>query len=249
MTILPTDAAVLEPSTVRSTSRALVFAENEGLEGVDSDSDCLEIRTVTSTAAALDGLDDVDCLVWDLAVLEGSVPAFFERVRTQHATLPVVMIDRERSPSVLEAAADDRWADVIGSDDGDIDGERLRFRISLLVERRRLTGLADRALVGIELAADPIAIVDPDGQFEFANRSFVALFETGSDDLVGQPWQTVFGTETVDRLEATAIPTAIDGWRWRGTCHCRQPTGETFSASVRLDGLEDGSLVFVVDPQ
>ena len=72
-------------------------------------------------------------------------------------------------------------------------------------------------------------------------------FGADRDALCGTVWQTLFTDDCVERLEATAIPTVADGWRWTGSCTGLRGSGEPFDVRVRLGGLEDGSLVFGVD--
>ncbi|AXR83468.1 PAS domain-containing protein [Natrarchaeobaculum sulfurireducens] len=229
----------------------LVLAD-QPLESLETAADRgqLEIHRPASIARALEELDDVDCLVVSASHADEAPVEFVDRVRTRRCGLPIVFLTNssEQTASLQRSVADTRWVDVLETEADDTLAERLRYRIPRLVDRHRLAALSNRSLAGVELARDAIAISSPGGCLEFANRSFAMQFGYERDALVATPWETLFDDDTVDRLEATAIPTVADGWRWTGTCTGRRRTGATFPARVRLDGLEDGSLVFVVDP-
>jgi len=245
------DSAGSGPPAAESGLTVLALADRP-LEDLETDADGrrLEIRRSASVADALETLDGVNCLVVDAAHARRAPEEFVDRVRTRRCGLPIVVLssDPERTASLQRSLADVRWVDVLESDADDTLAERLRYRIPRLVEHHRLAALSNRSLAGVELARDAIAIATPRGCLEFVNRSFAMQFGYDRDALVTTPWETLFDDDTVDRLEATAIPTVVDGWRWTGTCTGRRRTGATFPTRVRLDGLEDGSLVFVVDP-
>ncbi|SDR31624.1 PAS domain-containing protein [Natronobacterium texcoconense] len=218
------------------------------LETPQTNSIPLDITTAPTLSAAFDRLSGIDCFVCRYPLETASLEETIERVRRRRPGLPVLVVtDDSRLTAVRDATADHRWIDVIVADETASIDERLRYRVPRLVERKHLSTLSNRSLAGIELAGDAIAIVNPNGTLEFPNRSFAVKFGTDRDDLVGQPWQDLFTPETVDRLETTAIPTVEDGWRWTGTCTGRRTDGTEFQTRVSVGGLEDGSLVFVVD--
>ncbi|WP_049929051.1 PAS domain-containing protein [Halopiger goleimassiliensis] len=246
MTVPSIDGAVPKPKTGQSTLTVLVVADEDrtALESALADADSLSTRSSDRLLAEGRDFADVDCLVCRLPIADHDARAVVERVRSRRVGLPIVLVPSTDDAAAVRAEVSSfRWVDVVASPD---DGQ-LQRRVTRLVERRRLSALSKRSLAGIELAGDAIGIVDPADRLEFANRSFAVLFGTDRETLVGRPWQDLFVPETVDRLEAAAIPTVADGWRWSGTCTARRHDGDTFTARVALDGLEDGSLVFVVD--
>lgn len=209
------------------------------------DDDRFAVRTTSSPSTAMD-FDGVDCLV---SASPTATDDLLERVRQQVPDLPVVvLVDAAgASTATLETIRTHRWVDYVLRHDGNVPAERLEHRIETLLERRRLEALSRRSLASVDLARDAIAIAAPDDDLEFTNRSFAVQFGTDRDDLPGTPWQELFTDETVARLETAAIPTVEDGWRWTGNGTARRVSGEPVSVRLRLVGLEDGSLVFVVD--
>ncbi|ELY65710.1 PAS domain S-box protein [Natrinema versiforme] len=167
-----------------------------------------------------------------------------ETIRTVAADLPVVVLADERTADLTAVVRSDGWTAVVERSEAT---GRLADRVRDLLERRRLAALSRRSLASLEFAGDAIGIVDPDDEIQFASRSFAMQFGVDHAALPGTPWRELFTAEAVEHLESVALPTITDGWRWTGTCTGRRQSGDTFAARVRLGGLEDGSLVFVVD--
>lgn len=227
-----------------------------------------------STAPLLERLADADCLVLEHAASgmpAADVVAVLERVRDRYSSLPVIVVSDastdEGMTTVTDAVRAHRLTDgvragaALAADfdaDADVDAdagdprpdrdyERLARRIRSLVDRRQLGDLSTRLLAGIQLSQDAIAVAGPDGRLEAANCWFAAQFGYDRETLRGRSWTDFFTDDAVAHLEATAIPTAADGWRWTGSCTGRRRSGEPIPVHVRLAALEDGSLVFVVE--
>lgn len=277
MTILPTALPGPDPQTIHARIAVDVLADRPSLErlaDVLDAEDRLVVRTVVSSTTAADvntdsdanaapdafdidrdRLEDVECLVLPATVVGQAGDDILDRVRRRAPDLPVVLLtdadeDVQTTSAVADAVRSQRWTDHVAIDgrgETAAEGERLGRRIRELVERRRLAALSSRSLASVELAQDAIAIVGPDDAVEFANRWYAMQFGYDRSTLPGTTWQEFFTAATVDRLETTAISTVADGWRWTGICTGRRRSGETFPARVRLGGLADGSLVFVVE--
>lgn len=248
----PQPTARVRPSATDSITVLVIDDDRAYREQVASvlEDDDLTIQTAASIPETVASLDDIDCLVSDPAATRSeTIDEFLECVADQPSELPVLfLLDRvDESATVVDAVTSYRWVDCLVKGDSTAAVERLGQRICTLVERRQLETLSERSFASIELARDAIAIVDPDGDVEFANRSFAMQFGYDRDAIIGQPWQTLFTDDSVERLETAAIPTVADGWRWTGTCTGRRKTGATITVNVRLGGPDDGSLVFVVD--
>lgn len=232
----------------------LLVGDEEFREDVDAafGEDADLTLEVAPSLAAVQERRDVDCLVvlW-AAITDGDAPedvdggdGFLETVRTTAPDLPVAVLVDEATGELADAIRTRRLTAVLERDDG---LERLPDRVRDLAERRRLAALSRRSLASVEFAGAAIAIVDPGDDIQFASRSFAMQFGYDRASLPGTPWQTLFTDEAVDHLESTAIPTVADGWRWTGGCTGRRNDGETFDARLRTGGLEDGSLVFVLE--
>lgn len=243
------DCLVLAAATL-----AAVSADVVGETDVNGDG-------TTDSAAAVDapGAGDSDSTA---EPGDGRTPtaAVLDRIGQHVPELPIVVVTDpadsgpgrpfDHETTAVDIGSAGRWIDFVAQPVRGASGpgiERLAHRIRALVERKRLAALSRRSLASIELAQDPIAIVGPDETIEYVNRWYAMQSGCDRADLSGRPWQACFPDETVAHLESTAIPTVADGWRWTGRCTAQRRSGATFPAHVRLGGLEDGSLVFVVD--
>lgn len=241
----PADLTLLIVDGERSREaidRVEIDAESEFELTVDAVADVTEIRAETNA----------DCLVTvatgdggqqggdDIAALNGRL----EAIRAAAPDLPIVVLAADRTPELADAVRSYDWTAVIERDDA---ADWLVDRVRDLLERHRLAALSRRSLASVELTGDAVAFVAPDDEIQFANRSFAMQFGYDPGTLPGRSWRALFTDSAVDLLESTAIPTARDGWRWAGSCTGRRKRGATFPARIRLGGLDDGSLVFVVD--
>lgn len=251
MSLYPPEHTDSKPSVRTGSITALVVGDRLPTERLRTspDEDGLAIRIEPSLPDEPGSLEAVDCLVLEYAGPSGNGVDRLDRLRRRTSDLPVVLLvdDLEESGTVVEAIQSHQWVDCIERTDAlAVDGH-LSHRIRMLVAHRRLAARSQRSRAGIELARDAIGIVTPDGAFEFVNRSFAVQFGYDRDELVGRPWQDLFTADGISRLESTAIPTVADDWRWSGTCIGRRKSDATVPVRVRLGGLEDGSLVFVVE--
>ncbi|MFC6769671.1 PAS domain-containing protein [Natrinema soli] len=263
--MLRSTAAVPEP-TVRTRPAQLqllvVGRECDAIDRAFDDETEVTVESVPALENARPRLDDIDCLVVQSPTVadDGSagrdesgeltdesaddVADSLETIRADATELPVVVLADEVTPALTRTVRSDGWTAVVERDET---LALLADRVHDLLERHRLAVLSRRSLASVEFAGDAIAIVDPDGDVQFASRSFAMQFGSDSDDLTGTPWRAVITDAAVTHLESAALPTVAEGWRWTGSCTGRRQTGATFPARVRLGGLEDGSLVFVVD--
>ncbi|RZH68789.1 PAS domain-containing protein [Natrinema altunense] len=214
--------------TAATPEEAVTELETDGI-------DCLVV-SLPRTATSADASEEVDTAIETL-------DTHLETVRTATPDLPIVVLAPERTSALTETVRSYDWTAVIERDETNT---RLADRVHDLLERRRLAALSRRSLASIEFAGDAIAIVDA-GEIQFASRAFAMQFGYEHDAIAGTSWQDLFTDDAVCHLESTAIPTVAEGWRWTGSCTGRRKTGATFAARVRLGGLEDGSLVFVIE--
>ncbi|WP_415379598.1 response regulator [Halosimplex sp. TS25] len=216
----------------------------ELIEASLSEHDDLSIRTETVSSAALDAVDQVDCVVsdYDMPGMDGL--GLHTEVRKRSPTLPFVLFTGSTQEELAERFPDDIWTEFLRKDDPKTAMPILAGRIRRLVDHHRTLQAANRSLTAIEAARDGIAVVGPDGTITFANRVFASRLGLEPDDLAGRPWQTCFPDDEVERLESTAIETVRDNWQWTGGCRYASDDGAEFTAQTRVTGLDDGSLVF-----
>lgn len=204
----------------------------------------LEIRPVDSTAAALEALDDVDCVVSERNRREGAPIELFEALQERAPTLPFVLVTDSARGKIPEPMLRTTWAEAVRRND-DTFAVLLEQRIARLVDLRRLSTVAERGLTALETVRDGVAVVDVDGSFDFVNQVFALQFGSDRNALVGRSWQLVYTDATVDRLESQALPMVENEWQWTGSCVGEGPQGP-FTARTTIANVEGGGFVLVV---
>ena len=206
------------------------------------------LRTETALTAddALDRVGAVDCVVVDDSP---AVPALqlLDGIRERDSTLPLVLHASDPPAAVIEAVHEDEWTDYQPKGTGPETYVLLARRIRRLADYRRTVAGYRRSTAALESLGTAVALVDPDGIVTYANRKYATAFDVDRESVVGSHWRERYPDEEADRLAADAVPTATDGWRWTGNCTCRRADGGTVEVQLSLLGLDDGSLVFIVD--
>lgn len=205
-----------------------------------------EVHTETTPGAALERVDEVDCLVTDYNMPDRNGLELLAEVRERYPTLPVVVCTGSALSEVIEGVVDDDWAEVVSKDGSDVTTALLVHRIERLVATRRAAARAQRALAALDEAADGLAVVTDDGRFATVNRAFARAFDADRAALVGTDWREWFPDDEVERLRSTALEPVRDDWRWTGSCVGRPADGGTFTSEARIVGLDDGSFVLAL---
>lgn len=103
---------------------------------------------------------------------------------------------------------------------------------------------AQDVYVAVRRAAEPLAILDPEGRFVFANDAFEALVGSeGAPDLHGRRWSGLLAPGEAGRLERESRPSLRSGDVWRGRVALRSTPEEgkgveTPARAGRPGGLE-----------
>lgn len=205
-----------------------------------------DVRTETSPVAAVDRIDDVDCVVSDYRMPTMDGLELLATIREDRPTLPVVFCTGSSVSDLTDAVTDSEWTDVVRKDRPDVTAALLRSRVRGLVARDRTTALARRAMAALDESSDAVAVVTPAGRFAVVNQAFARQFGYDREELLDRDWRGCYPDGEVERLESTAMETVTEDWQWTGGCVGKRENGNTFTARTRIVGLDDGSVVFCV---
>ena len=101
----------------------------------------------------------------------------------------------------------------------------------------------DLAIAG---AFDGIAILDPDGCYNYMNHAYARIYGYDDpEDLIGMRWQTLYFPEEVQAIEDKAFPALAEHRRWHSELTGKRADGERFDVEVSLTSLDDGGMVCV----
>jgi diguanylate cyclase (GGDEF)-like protein/PAS domain S-box-containing protein len=100
--------------------------------------------------------------------------------------------------------------------------------------------------VAMEASMDGIAIVTPDGTFNYVNRAFAKLYGYPREsDLIGRLWKILNERKEYARFLKDVVPNFRRRGEWRGEGVGRKKNGSTFQQEISLTRIEDGSIVAV----
>lgn len=208
--------------------------------------DGISVETVATTGAAASRLGATDCVVAESDGADDALVELLATVRARDPDIPFVLLASDPPTAVVEALDEASWTDCVRAPADDVQPDVLAQRIHRIVRYRRVTALARRALAAVEQGTDAVAIVAPDGTVEFANPLFARRLGSTVERLVGRQWRDLYPDAEVARLESDAFPSLADGWRWIGDCELSHDDGGSFVAQLRIDALDDGSMVFTL---
>ena len=107
----------------------------------------------------------------------------------------------------------------------------------------REVGRARSLKAAIESATDGIAITNSAGEYTFMNESHSKMFGYEGDELIGQPWSTLYGTEETERIGSSVMPELFEKGFWRGEATGKTKSGIPILQELALTALPGGSLV------
>ncbi|RXK50548.1 PAS domain-containing protein [Halorientalis pallida] len=248
----PAPGRLPDPARSRSSTPIDVLYADDNAEFaslVDSTlgaDETFDVVTVGSVGAALEHLDDADCVVSNL---DGSTPDgddLLATVRERYPSLPFVLFTVQSLRDVPATTFDGLWTDYLEKN-GLRSLELLGQRLRRLVAHQAATTAAQRGLAAAQATQEGIAIVDPDGAVEFANRVYATRLGYDPGEIEGRPWQDCYTDTEADRIATSVLPTVADDWRWTGECVARRKDGDSVAVQARIVRLEDESLVIVHD--
>lgn len=218
--------------------------------------------TAVSTATTVEGAfelvseDDIDCLLVDYE-FEGSTGVELLRsIRTETASLPVVMCTTAGSEAIASEAIAAGVSDYVALDErSDEWADELLERTERCVRSaRRTITQRDRARQFDAIFHDTQTatwVLDPDGSLERANRTARAMIDADIDSVVGRPfwslpwWSQTVRTRadvhrTIERAFSGAIGDAVV------SLPTKNGTDRTLDLSARPVEDERGELVSIV---
>lgn len=231
------------PATVRLVDDGSPF--HEGVAAAVTRHDGVELETAASTAVGLADLEPVDCVAVG-APADRDPLACVADVRERAPALPVLLVAADPEPRVVDELLAAGGTDLLRPIDGRSTGDLFVRRVRLLVDRQRAAALARRSVAALDSCRQGIAVTDPAGVVQFANRLFAHHLGRPEADLTGRPWRDLFTDDSVARVEADALPCVAEGWRWVGSCVARRPDATTVTVPTEITRLDDGSIAFAL---
>lgn len=98
----------------------------------------------------------------------------------------------------------------------------------------------------LELCADGMAVIGPEGRVLRANSALAGLLGyEGPDALDGLAWKTLHSADETERLERTSAAVLAEEGSWRGDVMGRSRDGDPVPLDVTITRLERGRLLYM----
>ncbi|MGB9966050.1 PAS domain S-box protein [Halobacterium sp. CBA1126] len=236
-----------EPIRVLHVDDDESFGELAGtyLERVD---DAIDVATVTTTTAALDRLDDADCVVSDYDMPAQNGIEFLETVRERYPDLPFVLFTGKGSEEIASEAISAGVTDYLQKEAGTEQYTVLANRVRNAVERRRSErALAERNRRLSTLISNLPGMVyrcrnEPEWPMEFVGGECERLTGHTADAL--EAGDVVWGDDVIHPEDSgemwPTVQAAIDGGEpFEVTYRIRTRNGNTKHVWERGRGITD----------
>jgi PAS domain S-box-containing protein len=97
----------------------------------------------------------------------------------------------------------------------------------------------------INNSPDGIALLTPDGIYNYINRSHESIFGYDEGELIGKTWQVLYETNEIEYITNEVFPTLTKQKYWEGEINAKDKNGKQIAQDVKLKRLADDSLLCI----
>lgn len=216
---------------------------------LERERESFSVHTETSARDALttlrEGDIDFDCIVSDYDMPELNGLEILQRVRVDNPALPFVLFTGKGSEEIASEAITAGVTEYLQKGGGTEQYQVLANRIQNAVKRYWAERYLDRGLEAIETAHEGIAILGPEGHFEYVNSAYATLLDYTREELIGSHWETLYRDQDLSTIYEELLPAARDG-RWHGQSTFVKKDGNTIEVDHTLLYTDDGSLICTI---
>lgn len=211
---------------------------------LERESEAITVRSERSPTAALDLLDDVDCVVSDYSMAEMDGVQFLEKVRESHPDLPFILFTGKGTEEVAADAIFAGVTDYVQKGGPDV-YLLLVTHIERFVEKYRTERDIERRIKAMETAREGISLLDADGRFIYVNRAYAEMYGYTPAEMRGQHWEILYPEEDVQEVYDDILPAVPKRGRWDGqNVHLRKD-GTPLLTSHGLSYADNETLICV----
>lgn len=197
------------------------------------------VRTADGPDAALDKLDDVECVISDYEMPGMNGLELLDEVRDERPDVPFILLTGKGSEDVAGEAVAAGLTDYFQKSDIARQFPVLAQRIETAVEGERAE-VSYREL--FEKAVDGLALNDPEtGSFVDANPAFRDVLGLGQEELMAMGISDIRTVPPQDEQETTLVDylrrATTEGTTSTEEC-CRRPDGERFWVELQFKPIE-----------
>ncbi|ELZ17237.1 PAS/PAC sensor signal transduction histidine kinase [Haloterrigena salina JCM 13891] len=246
----------LESTSIRSRQTATIRVCCVGFDGAERGipaelRDCegdteLTVRTVESSAAVLESLAAVDCVVTEADLGETTGLDLLRSIRDRDPKFPVLMLTGAGSEALASRAISAGITDYVPRGDGTENAVDVSDRIEAAVDQYRSELDARRTYAALETAQEGISLLDENGKFTYVNQVYADNYGYDREEMLGRHWEILYPADETDQVHEEILPEVHEEGHWRGQTTGLRADGTTFPEQHSLTEIEDGGLVCVV---
>ena len=103
-----------------------------------------------------------------------------------------------------------------------------------------------RQTQAMDSAIDGITLLDHTGTHVYANSAFARIMGfAGAHEIIGKPWQKVFGLQDVARLQPDVRRALGQSGRWSSPLQIKRPDGTRLDVDFTINAVPDGGTVCI----
>ena len=215
------------------------------LDHLDSGFEHEAVRTVEDAKRRFEETT-VDAVISDYDLPDGTGIDFLEHVREKNSELPFVLFTGKGSEKVASEAISAGVTDYLQKRGGTDQYEVLVNRIENAVDHHRLLEHVNRSVAALEAASEPIAILDSDGTYLFANDPYASVYGVEAAELVGTHWKNLYPDDEIKRFADTILPRVTNDGHWTGAATVKTTDGCRVRERLSLTHTTDGGHVCII---
>jgi PAS domain S-box-containing protein len=104
----------------------------------------------------------------------------------------------------------------------------------------------EKLIYALEHSMDGVALLNAKGEYYYLNEEHLTMFGyTKQEELIGKPWQHIYGPSEIDRINQSIFPELIERGRWRGKTIGKSKTGDPVYQEISLTTMSDGGIICI----
>ncbi len=97
----------------------------------------------------------------------------------------------------------------------------------------------------INNSPDGIALLTPEGTYNYINRAHESIFGYDEGELIGKTWQVLYETNEIEFILGEVFPKLTKQKYWEGEVNAKDKNGKQIAQDIKLKRLADDSLLCI----
>ncbi|SHK92867.1 ATP-binding response regulator [Haladaptatus paucihalophilus] len=219
-------------------------------ETLEREDDIEDVIGVTNADDAVEWLFerdvDIDCLVTEYELRDGSGLELLETVRERRPYFPFIVFTGTGSEDVASHAISAGATNYLQKGTSGARFVTLASQITQAVSHRHVEKQVHRGFRAIDTTREGIALLTDDFRFNYVNDAYANLFEYDAETLIGRNWATTLTDDAVATLSSEVVSTVDAAGEWSGEITGERKDGRTLALTLTISAAPDDEYVCAV---